>query len=245
MIKDTINIAIKTKGLIEMEYSKDGVSNKFFQLYNVWYSEDYGDEYLCGFPIDSETELIFRIDKIMDLQLMWNDIYEENIQFDKAGVYAFTILGDNYLDIALYCFEKGEKVKDHCHYDIIDMLAYHYIPFYSETNKNQWLTFDKTEKVKYDALYVFAYTLEEGLSVNWEERNSFLISGSHFKSAEHSGIYYTVLEVRRGFSFDQITINEGLNVLGYSRCCKYSPENLRAHNKMKWEKWNNQCTENI
>lgn len=240
MIKGIIDKAIKTEGIIEMVYSKDGITRKFYQLSNINYSSDYGEKCFRGVPIGSATELTFRMDRVKDIQLLWDFIFEENIQFDKSGIYALSFMGDNYLEFGLYSYDKGEKLLDHFQFELLLIQAFHYIPYYSETNKNQWFPFDKTEKAKEDSIYVFAYTMKEGISVDLEERFDFLLTDYYFKTTEHSEIYYTAKRVRKGDSFDNIKINEGINILAYNHFPQYSYDNLGVHNDIMWELYHNE-----
>lgn len=233
MIKDIIDKAIRTKGVVEMEYSRDGMASKFYQLCNVGFSADYGDTCFHGCPIGTDTELTFRMDRVKDIQLMWDFVFEENIEFEKSGIYVLSFMGDNYLDFGLYNYDKGEKLLDHYPFGLWAIQAYHYIPYYSETNKNQWYPFDKTEVVNEDSIYVFAFTLESGISVDLDERFDFLLTGDYFKTTEHSGIHYTAIRVRKGHGFDNIKRNEGVNILACSRCREYSYENLGVHNDIR------------
>ena len=230
MIKEIIDKAIKTNVMVEMDYSKDGVSRKYYQLSNIRYSDDFGDICICGRPINSEKELTFKIDRIKDVQLVWNFVFEENIQFEKSGIYALSFMGDNYLEFGLFSYDKGEKLLDHYQFGLWAIQAYHYIPYYSDTNKNQWHTFDQTKCVKEDSIFVFAYTMRQGINVDLEERFDFLLTESYFKTTEHAGIHYTAILVRKGYSFENQKINEGLNILAYSCCRNYSYENLGIHN---------------
>lgn len=233
MIKEIIDKAIKTKGMVEMEYCKDGVSSKYYQLCNIRFSDDFGNICICGCPINSEKELTFKIDRIKDIQLVWNFVFEENIQFEKSGIYALSFMGDNYLEFGLFNYDKGEKLLDHYQFGLWAIQAYHYIPYYSDTNINQWHIFDQTEYVKEDSIYVFAYTIKQGINVDLEERFDFLLTESSFKTTEHAGIHYTAILVRKGYSFVNQKINEGLNILAYSRCQNYSYKNLGVHNDIK------------
>lgn len=235
MVKDVLDKAIKTDGIVEMEYSKDGLSSKFYQLCKVGYSLDFGDNCFCGCPIGSEKELTFRIDKVKDIQLTWDFIFEENIQFVKCGIYVLSFMGDNYLEFGLYNYDVGEKLLDHFHFDLWTIQAYHYIPYYSEVNKNHWFSFNKSDRAKQDSFYIFAYTMEPVISVELEDRFDFLLTGDDFKTTEHLGIYYTSILVRKGDSFDKIKINKGINILAYSICPKYSYDNLGVHNDIMWE----------
>ena len=233
MIKEIIDKAIKTKGMVEMEYCKDGVSSKYYQLCNIRFSDDFGNICICGCPINSEKELTFKIDRIKDIQLVWNFVFEENIQFEKSGIYALSFMGDNYLEFGLFDYDKGEKLLDHYQFGLWAIQAYHYIPYYSDTNINQWHIFDQTEYVKEDSIYVFAYTIKQGINVNLEERFDFLLTESYFKTTEHDGINYTAMLVKKGYNFVNQKINEGLNILAYSRCQNYTYENLGVHNDIK------------
>lgn len=233
MIKEIIDKAIKTKGIVEVEYSKDGVSSKYYQLCHIRYSDDFGVNCFCGCPINSEKELTFRIDRIKDIQLMWNFVFEENVQFEKSGIYALSFMGDNYLEFGLFDYDKGEKLLDHYQFGLWAIQAYHYIPYYSDTNKYQWHKFNQTEYAKEDSIYVFAYTMKQGISVNLEEGYDFLLTDFYFKTTEHAGIHYTAVLVRKGYSFKNEKINEGLNILAYSCFRNYSYENLGVHNDIR------------
>jgi hypothetical protein len=239
MVKEIIDKAIKTEGIIEMVYSKDVASNKFYRLYDIRYSADYGEKCISGKPLNSEKELTFRIDKIRDIQLVWDYIYEENVQFDKSGIYALSFMGDNYLEFGLYNYSKGEKLLDHYQFGLWAIQAFHYIPYYSGTNDNIWSPFDRAVKTTEDSIYVFAYTMEFGISVDWVKRFDFLLTDDPIKTTEHLGINYTARLVRKGDSFEHIKINENLNILAYCRFPNYSYDNLGVHNDIMWELYHN------
>lgn len=234
MIKEIIDKAIKTEGIIDMEYSKDGVF-KSYRLYDIRYSADYGEKCIIGKPLNSETVLTFRIDKIRNIQLVWDYIFEENVQFDKSGIYALSFMGDNYLEFGLYNYNQGEKLLDHYQFGLWAIQAFHYIPYFSATDNNLWHPFDKAVKTIEDSIYVFAYTMEFGISVDLEERFDFLLANPLFRTTEHLGIHYTARLVRKGDSFEGIKINENLNILAYCRFPNYSYGNLGVHNDIMWE----------
>ena len=227
--KDIIDKAIREEGIIEFEYSKDGESNKFYQLCNIRYSE-FGKKFICGRPISSGRELTFKIERIKDIQLMWDFIFEENIPIEKDGIYVLSVLGDNYIDFALYSYDKGRYLFEHCKFDLHDVFAYHYIPYYTEINDKQWFAFDKTKKAREDSIYVFAYIMEEGTNVS----SDFFLDGDSWKTTVHSGIYYSAFLVRKGDSFEDIEINDGVNILTYSKCSRFTDKNLGVHNDIRF-----------
>ena len=231
--KDIIDKAIREEGIIEFDYSKDGESNKYYQLRNIRYSDEYGKKFICGCPINSDKELTFKIERIKDIQLMWDFIFEENIPIEKDGIYAVAFMADNYVDFGLYSYEVGLYLLNRCELELIDLLAYHYIPFYTEIDNKRWFAFNKTEKAKEDSIYVFAYTMKQGISVDLEERFDFLLSGYSFQTTEHSEIHYTAILVRKGDGFENKKLNEGVKILAYSRCPNYSYHNLGVHNDIR------------
>ena len=232
MIKKIIDKAIRTEGIIEMDYSKDGVTSKFYQLCKIRYSDKYKN-YISGTPLNFKVELTFRIDRIKELQLMWDFVFEENLQFEKSGIYLLSFMGDNHIEYGLDNYDKGEKLLDHNRFDLWAIQAYHYIPYYSEIKKNQWHFFDKSEKVKEDSIYVFAYTINQGGGADWEDRPDFLLTKDNFNTTEHSGIHYTAIRVRKGHNIENQIINNGLNIIAYNRCSIYSYENLGVHNDIR------------
>lgn len=242
MIKDIIDKAIKTEGIIEMVYSRDGITSKFYQLRNVSFSEDYGGNCISGTPINSKTELTFRIDKIKDIQLMWNNFLYEKEQLNKEGIYIIEFLGDNSFDIAIRNFMGGEELSNstyHNHLDFVldfeDLICYHYLPYYSEANTNFWKSFDREETVNFDAIYVFAYTIEGETNNNMEGEYMAIPSPYRFKNLIHLGIHYTAVSLKEWESLDKIRISEGVTILGFSRVCKCSSEQLNKRNEILWE----------
>lgn len=232
MIKDIIDKAIKTEGIIEMEYSKDGTTKKFYQISNINYSSDYGDKCFCGSPIGSEIELTFRIDKVRDLQLLWDFVFEENVQLNKSGIYTLCFMADNYLDFGIYDYEAGEKILAHFHDDLWAIQAFHYIPYYTEANIKQWHLYDKSVKISDNNLYVFVFIMEEGINYDIEEDYDYLFGGPDFRLTEHSGIYYRLIQ---GSEFNNIRMSKGVNILAYSSFPRYYFDNLRVHNNIMWE----------
>lgn len=231
--KDIIDKAIREEGIIEFDYSNDGESYKFYQLCNIRYSEEYGKKFICGYPINSDKELTFKIERIKDIQLMWDFIFEENLPIEKDGIYAVAFMADNYVDFGLYSYEVGLYLLNRCEFELIDLLAYHYIPFFAKIDNKRWFAFNKTEKAKEDSIYVFAYTMKQGISVDMEERYDFLLSGYSFQTTEHSEIHYTAILVRKGDGFENSKINEGVNILAYSRFPNFSYHNLGVHNDIR------------
>ena len=232
--KDIIDKAIREEGIIEFEYSKDGVSSKYYKLRNIRYSDEYGKKIICGCPINSDKELTFKIERIKDMQLMWDFVFEENIPIEKDGIYALSFIGNNYIDFGVYGYYVGQNLLDQYKFDLVDILAFHYIPYYTEINEKQWFAFDKTKKAREDSIYVFAYTMEEGVSVDIEERFDFFLNGDYWKTTVHFGIYYSAISVRKGDSFEDIEINDGVNILAYSHCLNFTSKNLGVHNDIRF-----------
>ncbi len=234
MIKEIIDKATKTNVIVEMEYSKDGVSSKYYQLSKVGCSDL--NNCFSGRPISSDKELTFNINRVRSIQLMWDFVFEENIQLVKSGIYVISFMGDNYLEFGLYYYDKGDNILDHYQFGLWALFAYHYIPSFSETNINQWHIFDITEKAKEDSIYVIAYTIEQKNSVNKEQKYNLLISRNHFQTIEHAGIIYTAIRLREGQSFGDFEINEGVNILAFSRCRNFTYDNLRVYNDICFER---------
>jgi len=239
MVKEIIDKAIKTEGIIEFVYSKDGVNDRFFQLSDVMYSSEHGINFISGTPLNSDTELTFRIDKIKKIQLMWNDVYCERVQLKKGGIYLVEFLGDNYIDFAIKDFKGGEELSASTYRNYLDFvleyadfLSYHYLPYYSATDTNFWKPYDKIEKVQYPSICVFAYTLEEKTTTYREEVFVNVPSSSVIKNLEHSGIRYTAVFLDKWKSLNEVKLREGVTILAVSRLCEYTMKNLSIRNSI-------------
>lgn len=234
MIRDIIDKAIRAKGMIEMVYSKDGITSKFYQLRNISYSADYGEKCINGTPYNSNTELTFRIDSIKDIQLMWNDIFLENVQMDKDGLYVVMVKGDYLIDYELRYYSKGERLLDKVlnngeryKSDLRSIFAYHYVPLYSKTNKHQWIPFDEGARAEYaHGLYVFAYTLKDNVDEIIDVKEIPSSYGLH--GLEVNGIRYAVRYLTKGCRFVD-KISNDVNVLAYNQCEMYYDKNESIH----------------
>lgn len=228
MTREIIDKAIKTDGIVEMEYSKDGVSNKYYQLDKIAYSDL--PNCFSGYPIGSDIELTFNINKVKEIQLMWDFVFEENIRLVKSGIYVLSFMGDNYLDFGLYRYDSGDCILDHYKFGLWGLFAYHYIPYYSKTNNNHWHDFDSTESAKVDSIYVLSYTIDKKISADIEREYNFLLTRNCFQITEHDGIHYTAIRLREGESLCDFKIYKGVNILAFSRCKDFSDKNLGVYN---------------
>lgn len=233
MTKEQIDQAIKARADIFIEYSKDGVTIKPYQLTKLSYSEKYGKNCICGTPIDSDTELTFRVDRIKNVELHWNDFFGSNTVAPETGLFLMACRGDNHLVFELMKYKKGDRFWElyegaNEHYNgwfEVDPLAYHYIPIYSPENNSNWANYETSEKILGKGIYIFAYTLRG--TVSQDEDFSWDIP--QISAQEIDGIYYSLLWSFSEINIKELEIHENVNILAYHYCMLYTEDNHVTH----------------
>lgn len=143
MVREVIDVAIKQHKPLEIIYSKDGVCKKGFCLKDIAYSQQYGNNYICGYCETYKSELTFSIERIIHANVDWIEILDKDTCAKQDGLYLFICRGDMHLEFELRKYKKGERLQDDYQnedgikswYSSIDVLAYHFIPFF--TNDKQ------------------------------------------------------------------------------------------------------------
>ena len=236
MTKQLIDQAIKARTDIFIEYSKDGNTAKPYQLTKISYSEKFGESYICGTPVDSDTELTFRLDRIRKVELHWNDFFDSNTVAPETGLFLMACRGDNHLVFELMKYKKGDRFWElyegaNEHYSgwvEVDPLAYHYIPLYAPENNSHWKKYEASEKILGRGIYIFAYILRG--AVCQDEEISWDIPSVHeYYTQEIEGIHYSFLWSFSGMNIKELEIEENVTILACHFCMLYTEDNHAIH----------------
>lgn len=246
MINGLIDLAIKHHCPLEIVYSKDGRETRTFSLRSVAYSSKYGNGYISAYCDEGQTELTFRINKILDVTIEWVDVFPPEYRVKQDGLYLVTCRSDMHLEYELRKYNKGEDIiasyqnEDgvESSYSQDDLLAYHYIPYYTQEDRN-WIRFEKNDKERKDGYYTFAY-LQTGEDLTQEEKEydwvddydnwvqmSDFISPWELTNTKANGINYTVSDL--GIPFDKLRIPSNIKVLAYNYSSIYTEIDHRNH----------------
>ena len=152
MVREIIDIAILQHKPLEITYSKDGTTSDVFNLNTVAYSPKFGNNYICGYSEKHKSELTFSINKIIYAAIDWIEILGKDTSAKKDGLYLFTCRGDMHLEFELRKYKEGVKLQDYYQNEdgtpscnsSVDVLAYHYMPFYTKEKQREWIPFERT-----------------------------------------------------------------------------------------------------
>ena len=246
MISELINIAIKRHCPLEIVYSKDGRETRTFSLRSVAYSTKYGNDYISGYCDEGQTELTFRIDKILDATIEWVDVFPPEYRVEQDGLYLVACRSDMHLEFDLRNYNKGDNLLDiytnengleSC-YSQENVLAYHYIPYYTEEDR-KWTRFEKNDEERKGGFYTFAYLLtgadltQEEKEYDWVDDYDNWVQMKDFQSpyeltnTKANGINYTADFL--GFPFDKLRIPSNIKVLAYNYCSIYTEYDHSIH----------------
>lgn len=243
MIREVLDHAIERGCGITLVYSKDGEIRKQFFLHKVSYHPQYGKNYIVGYCKEYDSELTFKVDKIIDTDVEWIDIFPPNSPTRKDGLYLVACRSDMHLEYELRDYKMGVNMLgpyenidgiESCYTDW-DVLAYHYIPYYTKDNKD-WIPFDNDAHDLMVGFYTFAYRFTDTIrkakevDVDWEYINSTseFISPCGFMKTESNGILYNCIDFFRG-SFDKLSIEGNIEVLAYHHCRLYNEDDHCCH----------------
>lgn len=236
MVRDIIDTAITQHKPLEIAYSRDGNDTKLFNLNSITYSQKYGRNYICGYCEKYKSELTFCIDKIIYADVGWIEILGKDVYTKRDGLYLITCRGDMHLEFELRKYKKGIRLQDHYQneygieswYSSIDVLAYHYIPFYTKENKREWIPIDELSEEKRNGYFTFAYLILnkkpywEDAEYNYDNSKRIISlpnTYAELTNAQENRINYTVCIL--GEPFDSIEFADNLNVLAYNYCSDY------------------------
>ena len=241
MIRELIDQAIKSGNGITITYTKDGGTSKEFRLIKPSYSLKYGKGYIVGYCYEYDSELTFKIDKILDLNIEWVDVFPPENFVKQDGLY---IVGVNCLcTYELRKYNKGEDIiasyqnedgVESSFYDY-NLLAYHYIPYFKEVDNNIWVPFDKEHKDIKSGLYTFAYTVEgQEIEDDWDDLDwGTRMSTQYFPTqnlrnkTEINGIHYAMDSIR--VPFGKLRMGDNINILAYNYCSEYTQNDHINH----------------
>lgn len=164
MIRKLLEYAIESGCEITITYSKDGDRTNTFHLYHVEVHPQYGKNYIVGYCKEYDSKLTFKVEKIIDADVEWIDIFPPNSPTCNEGLFLVTCRSNNmHLEYELRDYKMGVNMLEpyknidgikSC-YTEEDVLAYHYIPYYTEDNKD-WILFDNDANNLMVGFYTFA-----------------------------------------------------------------------------------------
>lgn len=246
MIREDIDYAIECSSPVTITYSKDGFESKIFHLDHVAYSPVFGNNYINAYCQENQKTLTFRIDKILHVEIEWIDVFPHNSCANRDGLYLVTCRSDMHLEFELRNYRRWDNMLDHYQnengidsfYSHENLLAYHFIPYYSEENNSEWKPFDTNSDERKPGYYIFAYLLsdEEPQEPDYEELfveryygspKSDFLSPWELTNLKSNGICYTVNDGNG--QFDRIRIPSNVTVLAYSYCSYYTEANHANH----------------
>lgn len=227
IINEIINNAVEYKRQLTIAYSKDGIKSNTFHLSSVVYSPRYSNDYIVGRCYDYDSELSFKVDKIINAEIEWVDVLNPDIRNCQDGLYIIAERGDMCIGFQTKKF-KLEEWKSYVTYafsDDIDVLAYHFVPYYEGVPTDKWIPFDANEdKVLPKGKYVFAVTQkdtivseDEDCDLRWD------------KSLLNNGIYYCNYEGWHETSIKELRIPKDMKVLAYHYCTYYNEYDHSSH----------------
>lgn len=226
MIRETINKAIQTQRNIIMEYSKDGLSSKLYQLTKINYKPD--EEYICGTPINSVKELTFRVNRIINIELLWNDISDREMEAPASGLFLIACRADMHLEFELMKYNKGDKFWDlylgsNRHYNgwvCSEPEAFHFVPAFTHVDDKYWKGYATLDYTLDNGYYIFAYTLRGVVEKN-EENFTDIPYGSCYIDQEMGGIFYTLVYSFTNISIEELRIKNNVDILAYHHCMHF------------------------
>lgn len=249
MVREIVDVAIKQHKPLEITYSKDGVSTKVFNLKDVTYSQQYGNIFICGYCEKYKSELTFSIDKITHANVDWIEILGNDTCAMQDGLYVFVCRSDMHLEFELRNYKMGDRLQDHYQnedgisscYSSIDVLAYHFIPFFSKEGQREWTPFEPNNEERKCGFYTFAYIKADketqredeydwaGDYDNWMNTWEFP-SPWELTNTKGNGIFYTVNVL--GIPFNKLRIPNNIIVIAYNYCTDYREREHSNHWKL-------------
>lgn len=249
MVREIVDVAIKQRKPMEITYSKDGVSTKVFNLIDVTYSQQYGNNYICGYCEKYKSELTFSIDKITHANVDWIEILEKKTCAKQDGLYVFICRSDMHLEFELRKYKKGKRLQEDYQnedgilscYSSIDVLAYHFIPFFTKEGQTEWTFFEPNNEERKSGFYTFAYIKTDKVArgedeYDWVDDYDNWMNTWEFPSpweltnTKEEGIYYTVDVL--GIPFNKLRIPDNIKVLAYNYCSDYREREHSNHWKL-------------
>lgn len=227
MIKTEIEKAIKYQGEIEIEYRNLERNTSVRHIFDMNYSNKYGNNYIEAYCRESEGYLTFRIDRIISVKWIWIEIYDIDDTAPKTGLYVFACRYDNHIELEIYRLNEREKLwkyfteeyEHHDGYFEVTPLAYHYIDFYSEKSICHWkIQHPFMEEYSNDKIKIWAYSKNE---------NNIEYALQYFSSSiwpEHSFLNNTY--------YDEDFWNN-VNFVGYRTFPRYTETHHAAHWRAK------------
>lgn len=246
MIKDIIEIAVKHHSPLKILYSKNGQDAKLFYLKSVVYSQEYGNNCIKAYCEDYNSDLTFRIDRIIQADIEWVDVYTHNSFALNDGLYLVICRSDMHLEFELRKYCKGDNILDSYQnedgiescYSGENLLAYHCTPYFTDEKQDEWILFEQDSKERKSGYYTFAY-LQTGDEPqedddydwvddydNWVNSKDFL-SPWELTNIKAEGINYTVNFL--GIPFDKLRIPSNIKVLAYNYCSSYTEVDHANH----------------
>ena len=247
MIRDIIDNAVLSNRQLTITYSKDGIESNIFHLSSVVYSTKYGNNYIVGRC--NGSELTFKVDKIINAEIEWRDVYINNPSVNADGLYLITCRSDMHLEFELRKYKKGDNILEpYQNEDGIDswysdenILAYHYIPFYTDIESKEWIPFIQDDEERKDGFYTFAYivTDEEPQEEddydriddydNWIKSVDFPCRFELCKTNQDEVHYCSDLF---GGQTNRLRIPNNMKVLAYHYCTYYNEDDHHSHWKL-------------
>ena len=246
MVKDIIEIAIRNHRPLEILYSKDGEKTKTFSLKYVEYSPEYENKCIKAYCEEYRSELTFRIDRIIQANIDWIDVFPPKSSVNQDGLYLVTCRSDMHLEFELRQYKKGDNIVDSyknsdgivSSYCQDDLLAYHFIPYYTDDNNNKWNRFEINNEERKKGYYTFAYNQtgdepQEDKEYDWVDdydnwmKSKDFLSPWELTNIKAKGISYTVDFI--GVSFDKLRIPSNIKVLAYHYCSDYTEVDHANH----------------
>ena len=238
MIRGLIDKAIKSDSSVTITYSKDGEVPKEFRLIRPSYSPKYGKGYVVGYCHEYDSELTFRIDRIIDADIDWVDVFPPEYRVKQDGLYLVACRSDVHLEYELRKYNKGEDIIgfykkedgiESSHYQD-DILAYHYIPYFEEVDNKTWLPIDQELEDDNTHFVIFAYRLigETVLEYDYEEVDNHSIPSIYAQcNTNANGIYYTFDFVRKPIG--EYAKSKKIELLAYNCCSNYTESDHSHH----------------
>ena len=167
MVRKLIDYVIKEESGILITYSKDGTKSSVFHLNHVSYSPQYGKNFIVGYCYEYDSELTFKVGRIINAEIEWIDVLKLDNYCSQEGLYITANRGDMCLGFRMKDYKKEEWLSyiTDIFYRDDDVLAFHYIPYYSEGSDSKWTPFLQEDKELPKGIYVFAFTMVDGIVI--------------------------------------------------------------------------------
>ena len=227
MIRELIDQAIKSDSSLTITYSKDGVGSSIFHLNHVSYSPQYGKNFIVGYYYEYHSDLTFKVDRIINAEIEWIDVLKLGNFCSHEGLYITANRGDMCLGFRMKQYKKEEWLSyiTDIFYRDDDVLAFHYIPYYSEGGDSKWTPYVQGDKELPKGIYVFAFMMVDGIVPIEDEENDI-----QWSDIKHNQIYYYIYcNDYPKMSIKDLKIPENINVLAYHYCTFYNQVDHTNH----------------